>query len=127
MGLCIDDSKGNSKLSVAGGVRLQERWCRHRRLLHLVTIPSLSWCNPCKLIAPYIENYKNEYSIALAKIDTEKSDELCSRFNVHAVPSYILLKKSGGDVVEIGLVVSAHPGKLRKLFEAGVEVKVNKT
>jgi thioredoxin 1 len=78
---------------------------------------SLSWCDPCKLIAPYLDTYRNQFDIAVAKIDTERSEELSSKFDIHAIPTFVLLKKASGEVSVVDIVVSAHVDKLKKLFE----------
>lgn len=46
----------------------------------------------------YVENYKNQYNIPHAKVDTDKADEISSKFDVHAVPTYILMRKTGGEI-----------------------------
>jgi thioredoxin-related protein len=45
----------------------------------------------------------------VARIDTEKASELSNRFDIHAIPTYILIKKTGTEIVKVDLVVSAHP------------------
>lgn len=45
----------------------------------------------------------------MARIDTDKADELSNRFDIHAIPTYILLRKTGGEIIKAEVVVSAHP------------------
>jgi thioredoxin-like negative regulator of GroEL len=81
---------------------------------------------PCKLIAPYLETYRNHFEIAVARIDTDRSEELSSKFDIHAIPSFVLLKKASGEVTTVDTVVSAHVDKLKKLFENASNLKNNK-
>ena len=80
-------------------------------------MPSSSWSEPCKLITPHLNSYRTEFQVAVAKIDVERAEELASKFDIHAIPTYILLRRKGGEIATIDLVVSAHVEKLRKLFE----------
>jgi len=53
---------------------------------------------PCKLIEPHLNNFAKEYKISIASIEAEKNDEVASKFNVVAVPTFVLVKKSGGEI-----------------------------
>lgn len=46
--------------------------------------------------------------MAVAKIDVEKDEELARKFDIHAIPTFILLRRNGGEIATIDLVVSAH-------------------
>ena len=47
------------------------------------------WCNPCKVVAPILENLAEEYEgkVDIYKVDTEKEQELASMFNIRSIPS----------------------------------------
>ena len=46
------------------------------------------WCNPCKVVAPILENLAEEYEgkVDIYKVDTEKEQELASMFNIRSIP-----------------------------------------
>jgi hypothetical protein len=123
----VDDGAARSlDLSITGVIRVQERRSGDCRLLYHVTPLPYSWCGPCKLVAPTLEALRKEFAISVAKVDTDKADELSARFDIHAIPTYILLKKSGGEIAAVQTVVSAHTTKLRRLFEEGQNIRSSK-
>ncbi len=55
------------------------------------------WCNPCKVVAPILENLAEEYEgkVDIYKVDTEKEQELASMFNIRSIPSILFVPKDG--------------------------------
>jgi thioredoxin 1 len=53
------------------------------------------WCGPCKMMAPMIEQIKEEYDdqIKIYKIDIDKNRTLVEKYQVNAVPTIMLFKK----------------------------------
>ncbi|EDW33169.1 GL24652 [Drosophila persimilis] len=53
-----------------------------------------TWCNPCKLLTPRIENIvgENAGSIKLAKVDIDEHSELALDYDVGAVPVLVVLQ-----------------------------------
>lgn len=65
-----------------------------------------SWCGPCQAIAPMIEEMARTHpKITFIKIDIDENQETPSKFNVSAVPTFILFKN--GQVA--GEVKGANP------------------
>ncbi len=56
-----------------------------------------SWCGPCKMIAPILEELAQEYAgqIYIYKIDTEKEQELASYFNIRSIPTLLFIPMEG--------------------------------
>ncbi len=69
-----------------------------------------TWCGPCKMQAPIIEQVKHEIGDAanIVKIDIDKSRALAARYGVRSVPTLIMFKH--GDAVWRG--VGVHPADL---------------
>ena len=59
-----------------------------------------TWCGPCRMLAPIIEEIanENEGSLKVGKVDVDEVPALASRFGVMSIPTLIVLK--GGKVVE---------------------------
>ncbi|XP_020814349.1 thioredoxin, mitochondrial [Drosophila serrata] len=53
-----------------------------------------TWCNPCKLLTPRIENIVGEQagSIKLAKVDIDEHSELALDYDVAAVPVLVVMQ-----------------------------------
>lgn len=52
-----------------------------------------SWCGPCKMIAPILEDLAAEYgdNIVIYKINTEKEQELAAIFGIRSIPSLLFV------------------------------------
>ncbi len=62
------------------------------------------WCNPCKMIAPVLEELQEEYDgkINIYKIDTEKEQELAGMFGIQSIPSLLFVPKDGEPQMAVG-------------------------
>lgn len=56
-----------------------------------------SWCGPCKVIAPILEELAVEYSgkIYIYKVNTEEEEELASVFGIRSIPSLLFVPMYG--------------------------------
>jgi len=59
-----------------------------------------SWCGPCKMLAPVIEEIAGEYAgkAVIAKCNVDESLALAERFGIMSVPAILFFK--GGELVE---------------------------
>ena len=66
-----------------------------------------TWCGPCRMMAPVIEELAKEYEgrLIVAKCDVEENEELASEFGIRNIPTILLFK--GGEVVD--KIVGAQP------------------
>ncbi len=55
------------------------------------------WCQPCKIVAPILEELEKEYDgkINIYKIDTEDQQELAAAFGIRSIPSMLFCPKNG--------------------------------
>ena len=62
-----------------------------------------TWCGPCKMLTPELEDLCEEHEeITVVKIDVDKFPLLASKFNVRAVPTFIVFKKGENKKVTQG-------------------------
>ena len=76
-----------------------------------------TWCGPCRMIAPIVEELAKEYDgkINVGKCDVEENDDLAAAYGVMSGPT--LLFFTNGEPVE--KKVGAMPkNKLKELFES---------
>jgi len=67
-----------------------------------------TWCAPCKMLAPVIEELAKEYEkkIKIAKINIEENPKTPTHYGIMSIPTLIFFKK--------GQVISQATGALRK-------------
>jgi len=62
------------------------------------------WCQPCKMVAPVLEELSKEYEgkLHVYKIDTEDQQELAAVFGVRSIPSLLFVPKEGQPQMAVG-------------------------
>jgi thioredoxin len=55
------------------------------------------WCQPCKMIAPVLEELAEEYDgkVNIYKVDTESEQELAGAFGIQSIPSLLFVPMEG--------------------------------
>lgn len=53
-----------------------------------------TWCGPCRVQAPILENVKNQVGDAanVVKVDIDKNQELAAQYRVQSVPTLVIFK-----------------------------------
>ena len=51
------------------------------------------WCQPCKIVAPILEELSSEYEgkLNIYKVDTEDQQELAAMFGIRSIPSLLFV------------------------------------
>ena len=58
-----------------------------------------TWCGPCRMIAPAVEEIAEEYdSILVGKIDVDQQMPLAIQFGIESIPTLIVMEN--GQVVD---------------------------
>ena len=62
-----------------------------------------TWCGPCKKMAPLFEQWAEKYKdrIIFLKVNADKEKELCNKFKVNALPTFIFLPVGGRPIIEV--------------------------
>lgn len=58
-----------------------------------------TWCGPCKMIAPVLDQLAAEYDgrLKVCKVDVDSNKETPAKFNVRGIPTLMIFK--GGQLV----------------------------
>jgi thioredoxin 1 len=66
----------------------------------LVVDFTATWCGPCRVVAPLVEQLAQEYSdsIKVVKIDVDQDKPLAKKYEVRSIPAVLIFKN--GELVE---------------------------
>lgn len=76
-----------------------------------------TWCGPCRMIAPIIEEMAQTYNgkVVVGKCDVEENDDLAAEYGIRNIPTILFFKN--GEVVD--KLVGAQPkAKIEEKFQA---------
>ena len=78
-----------------------------------------TWCGPCKMIAPIMEDVSKEFSdVKVVKVDVDEASELASMFNITSIPTIIYIKNQKMALREMGFKPkSAIMQNLKTIYE----------
>ncbi|MDO4986314.1 MAG: thioredoxin [Prevotella sp.] len=76
-----------------------------------------TWCGPCRMVAPIIEELaaKHDGKIVVGKCDVEDNEDLAAEFGIRNIPTILFFKN--GEVVD-KLIGAQSKGKFEEKFEA---------
>ena len=68
-----------------------------------------SWCGPCKMLAPILEEVgrEKEGSLKIAKINVDDEPDLANQFGINSIPSVFLFKNGQVANRAVGLMPKA--------------------
>jgi thioredoxin 1 len=74
-----------------------------------------TWCGPCQVIAPVVEQLANEYDgkVKVTKLDVDANQRTTMRYGVRSIPSVLLFKN--GTLVETVVGVQPKPYFVEKI------------
>ena len=63
-----------------------------------------TWCGPCQMLAPVLEDLSAQDGVKIAKVDVDKEPQLAMAFDIVSIPTLLVFK--GGQVADrsVGLV-----------------------
>jgi len=81
------------------------------------------WCQPCRMIAPVLENLAAEYAdkVTVAKVNTDENPEWAMKYGVQGIPTLLFIKDGQVKDTIVGVVAaSVIKSKMDGLLKAPV-------
>jgi thioredoxin 1 len=78
-----------------------------------------TWCKPCQMVAPILEELAEEYSgrVAFTKLDVDQNQQVASRYGIMSIPNLIIFK----DGKPLSQIVGFKPkAELKKALDAAI-------
>jgi thioredoxin 1 len=65
-----------------------------------------TWCGPCKLMNPIIDEVEKENpGLTITRVDIDSDKEMVEQYKIQSVPTYVILK----DGKEVDRIIGAKP------------------
>ena len=76
-----------------------------------------TWCGPCRMVAPIIEELANEYDgkVTVGKCDVEEADDIAAEFGIRNIPTIVFMKD--GKILD-KIVGAASKSKIEEKMKA---------
>ena len=52
-----------------------------------------SWCGPCRMLAPIMEELEKDYPNRVAKVNVDEEEELAQAFGIQSIPTILIFKE----------------------------------
>ncbi|QCI24087.1 thioredoxin TrxA [Buchnera aphidicola (Macrosiphoniella sanborni)] len=77
------------------------------------------WCNPCKMLAPILEEIAEEYpNISVGKLNIEKHSNTAPMYSIRSIPTLLLFYNNEVLATKIGAVSKI---ELKKFLDDNIE------
>ena len=79
-----------------------------------------TWCGPCRMVGPIMEELSNEYEgkVVVGKCDIEENEDIPMQYGVRNIPTILFFKN--GQLVD-KFVGAAAKGKFQEKFDKPIE------
>jgi thioredoxin 1 len=63
-----------------------------------------TWCGPCKMIAPILEEVAGEYAgrLTVAKVDVDANPDTAAKYGIRGIPTLMLFKDGQAAATKVG-------------------------
>ena len=74
-----------------------------------------SWCGPCRMLSPILDEVINETNMKLIKIDVDKHTTISKKYGIMTIPTMILFKN--GELIEKRVGMTSKEGLIKWIEE----------
>lgn len=69
-----------------------------------------TWCGPCKMIAPLLDKFSNEYNqVKFLKVDVDQLGDIAQKYSISSMPTLVFIKNGQ----EVERVIGANPAAIK--------------
>lgn len=61
-----------------------------------------TWCNPCRMLAPNLEEVSEEVDTTIVKVDVDQLPDLARRYGIYSIPCLLLFENGKETKRELG-------------------------
>jgi thioredoxin 1 len=63
-----------------------------------------TWCGPCKMITPLLEEVATEYAglLTVAKVDVDTNQETATKYGIRGIPTLMIFKNGAALATKVG-------------------------
>ena len=73
-----------------------------------------TWCGPCKVLAPKLEEMEREFStVRFIKVDVDEISNFADKNDISAMPTLLFMKKG----IELARMVGIHEQNIRNMIQ----------
>jgi thioredoxin 1 len=78
-----------------------------------------TWCGPCRMVAPVIEEMAKEYAgkLKVGKVDVDSNSQTATQFGIMSIPTIMIFKN--GKVMD-QVVGALSKGQFKSMIEANL-------
>ncbi|MDL2211638.1 thioredoxin, partial [Erysipelotrichaceae bacterium OttesenSCG-928-M19] len=62
------------------------------------------WCGPCKMFSPVIEEFSQDSTIKVGKLNVDQAQQTAMKYNVMSIPTVIIFKDGQPVKTQVGFV-----------------------
>ena len=63
-----------------------------------------TWCGPCRMLKPIIEEYSENTNIKVCSIDVDANENIAREYNIYSIPCLILFENGKESKRNTGLI-----------------------
>ena len=63
-----------------------------------------TWCGPCRMLKPILEEFSKEASIKIVSIDIDENENLAREYKVYSIPCLVLFNNNKEEKRSVGLI-----------------------
>lgn len=73
-----------------------------------------TWCGPCKMIAPILEDLSKEFpNVVFLKVDVDECEDIAAHYEITSMPTFVFIKNKN----KVDVFAGAHAEKVKATIQ----------